>query len=739
MLTKTIYIIVDTIAIVSLLFTIRALSRVKASYGKWLMRTLIAAVVAIFANVLVAIAVSPLSAEVAYCLYFSSIDWILYFLVGFCLMYTEHWNALKKFCIPGAVIMALDTFSLFANPAFMHQFSIYEKTVHDTVFFQTMFHPFYYAHLSLDYAFVLLGFFIIVHRIFRSYGLYRMKYIIIFSVLVLIVILNLIYMALALTLDASVVFYAVAGPLIYFCIEFFVPNRLMRSAVARAVDDMSEGIILFDIKNNLIYINAFSKLHFDIDSADFDLSCEPAASVMEKLKAEGKQFGEVTYEKNTMSGTEHYKIRYTTLTDKKLRPIGSYFLIQDITEEISYLRQIEEAKTEADNANQAKSTFLANMSHEIRTPLNSILGMNEMILRSTDDPQIREYADNVRSSGDTLLSLINDILDFSKIEAGRMDLIKTEYDPHRLVRDCYYFFAQPASAKGLYLNVDFDERIPRRLLGDMLHIKQIVTNIISNAVKYTMDGGIEMKLSFRRTGQDHIDLIVRVSDTGMGIDRKDMAVLFDAFRRINEKDNATIQGTGLGLAITKQLVDMMEGEITVDSTPGRGSTFTVTLPQEVADPSHAGPLTLKFHPEDAVYKESFRAPNAHILVVDDVPVNLKVVSALLKKTLIQIDEAAGGDKAVDMCRHVRYDIILLDHRMPKKDGVETFHEIRSGGLNTDTPVIMLTANALHGAEEEYRKEGFSGYLSKPVDSKELEKMIRKFLPDEKVEKKLPDR
>ena len=726
MLTKTIYII-------------RACDRVRASYGKWLMRTLIAAVVAVFANVLVAFSVSPLSAEVSYCLYFASIDWLLFFLAGFCLLYTEHYNALKRFYIPGACIMALDSISLFANLAFGHQFSIYEKTFPDTVFYLTAFHPLYYVHLTLDYLVILLGFFIIVHRIVKSYGIYRMKYIIILSVLLFVVVLNIIYMALSLVLDASVVFYAVAGSLIYFCTEILVPRGLIMSAVTRAVDDMSEGIILFDIKNNLIYANAFSKLHFDIDTMNYDFTFEPVSSVISKLKEEGKRFGEASYEKNTMSGTEHYKIRYTSLNDKKERPIGSYFLIQDITEEVFYLNEIEEAKQRADRANHAKSTFLANMSHEIRTPLNSVLGMNEMILRTTDDPKIREYAENVRSSGDTLLSLINDILDFSKIEAGRMDIIRTEYDPHRLIRDCYYFFAHPAAEKGLHLNVEFDERIPRRMLGDLLHIKQILTNLISNAVKYTIDGSITVKASFKRTGQDHIDFIIAVTDTGMGIERKDIAVLFDAFRRINEKDNAAIQGTGLGLAITKQLVDMMKGGITVDSTPGQGSTFTVTLPQEVADPAHAGPLVLQYRPEEVTYKESFRAPNAHILVVDDVPVNLKVVSALLKDTLIQIDEATGGDKAIDMCGYTKYDVILLDHRMPKKDGIETFRIIKEKGLNTDTPVVMFTANALHGAEEEYKKEGFAGYLSKPVDAGALEEMLMKLIPDKKIEKKLPER
>lgn len=735
MITKTIYEIIDIAAIIGIILTIRACNRIKFEYGKWLSHSLIAAVVAIFANMLVAFSVSSASAEFSYCLYFASIDWILYFIAGFCLLYTEHDKAWRKLFIPCAFIMAADSISLFANLIFRHHFNIYEKAIHGTVFYQTAFQPSYYVHLALDYSLVLLALFFIVYRIIKSYGLYRTKYVIILSVLLLVIVLNLVYMAMSLVLDISVIFYAVAGFLIYFCTEVFVPRGLMRSAVARAVDDMSEGLILFDIGHHLIYANTFSRYHFDIDPADYDIDCEPVASVISGLKEEGKSFGETTYVKNTMSGTKHYKIRYTSLTDKKVRPIGSYFLIQDTTEEVFYLHEIEEARINADNANRAKSTFLANMSHEIRTPLNSVLGMNEMILRTTDDPQIREYAENVRSSGDTLLSLINDILDFSKIEAGRMDIINAEYDPQKLVRDCYYFFEQTAVAKGLYLKVEYDEKIPRRLSGDMLHIRQVLTNTISNAVKYTLDGGVTISLSYRITGRDHIDLMIDVSDTGIGIERKDIAVLFEAFKRINEKENAAIQGTGLGLAITKELVDLMEGEIKVDSTPGKGSSFKVTFPQAVVDQKHSGPLRLRRKKDEEVYREGFRAPNALILVVDDVPVNLKVVSALLKKTLVQIDGASGGEMAVEMCNKTKYDVILLDHRMPKKDGIETFRDIKNAGLNMNTPVVMLTANALHGAEEEYRKEGFAGYLSKPVVAKDLENMLIRLLPEEKVEKK----
>ena len=733
MLTKTLYVIVDIIAAIDIVFTIRALFKVKAAYGRRLMLALFAAIVAIGASIMVACATDAMIAETAYCVYFSSIDWILYFLTGFCLLYTEHEKVLKKLKLPVGMVLLADTVSIFSNMVFGHQFTIYQTEVSGVVFYQTEIYPLYYIHLTIAYLVVVLALFFIIYRIVKSYGLYRMKYVIILSVLLLVILLNLLYMAFSLVLDASVIFYPVAATLIYFCTEYFVPRALIATSISSAVDNMNEGLLLFDINNNCILANSFSRYRFDIDPEAYDFTCEPIAYVMEQLEKEGKRYGEVEYVRETPAVTKYYKIRYTSLTDRKARPIGSYFLIQDTTEEMIYRHEIEEARINADNANKAKSTFLANMSHEIRTPLNSVLGLNEMILRSSDDPQIKEYAESIQDSGDTLLSLINDILDFSKIEAGRMDITKTEYPIHKLIRDCYHFFEQPAGAKDLYLHVDFDPSVPRVLCGDLLHIKQILNNIISNAVKYTMEGGITLAVRSQKLSQGTVQLLLEVSDTGIGIEKKDIPSLFDAFKRVNEKENAAIQGTGLGLAITKELVDMMEGEIYVDSTPGAGSRFRIMIPQEVTDASPAGPLVLKHGTEGKAYRESFHAPSARILVVDDVPLNLKVVVALLKSTLIQIDTASGGEEAVSLCERRQYDLILLDHRMPKKDGIETFRDISGHGMNTETPVIMLTANALSGADEEYKEIGFAGYLSKPVNMKALETMLIKLLPEDKVE------
>ncbi len=741
MVSKISYILVDCIAVLGIYFTVRAVDKnIKEPYAKWFNKAMIAAIFAIFANILVALSFSYFSAGIAYCLYFSSIDWIIYYLVGFCLLYTEHEKALKLMYRPAAIVMAIDSLSILLNPVFGHEFYTFAK--HDSlgvIYYQTRFHIPYYIHLTIDYIAMLIALFFIVFRLIKTYSVYRVKYVIILSVLLLVVFLNVAYMGFELPLDASVVFYAVAGILIYFSIQILVPRNLKMSSIERAIDDMNEGLILFDISNNCIYANDFSKRRFSIDEATYDITKEPAATVLENLKSADSAFGEVAYTRNVTidneNVTEHYIIKCSPLNDHKGRIIGSYFLIEDNTEQVYYLNEIREAKELADEANHAKSSFLANMSHEIRTPLNSVLGLNEMILRTTTDPQLKEYAENIRISGDALLSLISDILDFSKIEAKKMDVVPVEYDPHHLLRECNTFFEQMADSKDLVIEVTCDESIPSKLCGDVKLIKQILNNIISNAIKYTRKGGVKVHLASRPVSsadQDLIEMVLTVSDTGIGISQADIDVLFDAFKRINEKENATIQGTGLGLAITKELVTLMNGTISVESTQGEGSTFKIIVPQKVIDPTPAGEYKKHVASAEKQYKESFTAPDAHLLIVDDAMLNLKVAVALLKNTHMQIDTASGGQQAIDMCKETKYDLILLDHRMPEPDGIETYKVISKEGLNTDTPVIMLTANVVSGAEEEYKKIGFVDYLSKPIHGEDLEAALIKHLPPEKV-------
>lgn len=736
--TRIIFVTVYIIAIIGLFFVIKSLNKIHEEYGFILKRAMMAAIVAVVANILIAVSPRESFAELAYCIYFATIDWIIYFLMGFCLSYTEHGSIKSRIALPGAILMAADSILILLNPVLKCSFYVYTNTrVPGTVFYQTGFYPLYYVHLAVDYTALLLSLIFIIYRIFKSYGLYRIKYVMILSVLLFVVALNLIYMALSLVLDASVVFYAVAGGLICFSIRTFVPSNLLITSIRRAVDDISEGMIIFDISNNCIYANTFSKTNFGIDDLrSYNMDCEPIAAVMQKVNDRIDPTDETDYVKNiTENGkdiTKYFYVKYNPLKDRHGRLIGSYFLIRDTTEEVFYLNEIKEARMNADRANKAKSTFLANMSHEIRTPLNSILGMNELIVRETDDERIREYAGNIMEAGEVLLNLINDVLDFSKIEAGKTEVNPHEYEPYKLLRDCYYFFQKAAQEKDLYIHITCDETLPIKLTGDSKLIGQVISNIVSNAVKYTKEGGITLDMTYDKISRDNIDLIVDISDTGIGIAEEDIPHLFDSFKRVNEIENASIEGTGLGLAITKELLHLMNGDIRVKSTPGEGSRFTVTIPQTVSDYTAIGPLANPKKISVPVHKESFTAPDAKVLIVDDVRVNLMVAEGLLKPTLIQTKKAMSGDEAIELCNKEKYDVILLDHRMPVKDGLETFREISSSGLNTDTPVIMLTANAINGMEEEYLSLGFCDYLTKPVKADELEAALLRHLPQDKI-------
>lgn len=395
-------------------------------------------------------------------------------------------------------------------------------------------------------------------------------------------------------------------------------------------------------------------------------------------------------------------------------------------------RKEYEKKKNAENANMAKSQFLATMSHEIRTPINSVLGMNEMIIRDTNDPVVMEYAQNINSAGNVLLGLINDILDFSKIESGKLELVLYKYETKTLFTDLYNLMDERARKKGLKFEVKIDPKMPSVFEGDMGRIRQIITNFLTNAVKYTDEGKVLLSATIKDLETNptlHVDII----DSGQGIREEDKERLFSSFTRLNEQQNQSIEGTGLGLAITKQLVAMMNGSISVESTFGVGSTFSVDIPQTVIDSTQIG----EFNPADGnkgksgnKFRITFQHPEGKILVVDDNKTNLKVAVGLLKPTQLQVTTATSGDEAIALIKENEYDLIFMDHMMPEKDGIETLHEIQAiFGNDFRTPVIVLTANAISGMREMYLKEGFNDYLTKPISTKALEEMLVTYIGD----------
>lgn len=404
------------------------------------------------------------------------------------------------------------------------------------------------------------------------------------------------------------------------------------------------------------------------------------------------------------------------------------------------LRKEKRSQQEAEAANMAKSSFLANMSHEIRTPINAILGMNEMILREEKDPAIRGYAGNIQASGNSLLSIVSDVLDISKIESGKLEIIPVDYEVNSLISDCCNLAAGRAKAKELELLVECADNVPMKLCGDETHIRQIIMNLLTNAVKYTEKGTVKLIVSGRFTDGGFV-LKVDVSDTGIGIAEENLPQLFTQFQRFDLQRNRNIEGTGLGLSIVKRLCDLMSGTITARSVLGSGSTFTVELPQKVVDSTPCGGVNLNYSAgAEHEYHHSFEAPEAKILAVDDLPVNLLVIANLLKETRIKIDTAGSGRECLDKCSQQKYDLILMDHMMPEMDGVLTFEKLHGdkSSPNFETPVIMLTANALAGMREQYMDVGFADYVSKPVRGAKLEEAIRRNLPESLIKPASPE-
>ncbi len=505
-------------------------------------------------------------------------------------------------------------------------------------------------------------------------------------------------------------------------IYYFRYFDVAESAKNEVLETLEEGILVCDEDGHILYRN--QRMHEILQNKEIKEISEVMAKM---IPAEEGEF---------LVGDCYYAVTESEVYAGD-RVKGKTWCFIDMTLTKEKENQLKALHQEAMAANNAKSSFLANMSHEIRTPINTILGMNELILREAHNINVLEYAQNIKNEGKTLMSLINDLLDFSKIESGKMELTETEYGLSSLLHDVVAMFSIKAEEKGLEFKVEVEEDIPSVMFGDEIRIKQILGNLLSNAVKYTERGEIGLFVEWSSEGGEAAVLTVTVKDSGIGIREEDLDDIFDKFKRFDAERNNKIEGTGLGMNITAQLLELMNGKIFIKSKYGIGSEFRVQIPQRIVDETPIGRYSYSKQTQvrnDT--RETFTAPKAKILVVDDNLMNRVVVKGLLKSTLLQIEEAENGEECLEKTASTHYDIILMDHMMPGMDGVETLCRLKEqNGACVGTAVIVLTANAVVGVKDFYLDAGFDNYLSKPVSGRLLEEMLLKYLPEELVIKR----
>ena len=529
---------------------------------------------------------------------------------------------------------------------------------------------------------------------------------------------------------AFAVFYVSANDYMVFYITI---NSISKDIFST----LGTGLLVFDTNYHLNLTNEYAKKLLGLDKEPqrirlreiFDLQPGEPLKMFEKSR-DGIA---IDYRLTAIVTRKVTLVNFSCKMDRNNQPMCYILVATDLTEENRLIQ-------EAQSANAAKSNFLSNISHEIRTPINVISGMNELILRECKDKSILKYAENINVASRNLTSLINDVLDFSKIESGKIDLVSNDFDIGVVLNDSYNLFLSLAQKKKQTFSLECNSATPSILTGDEVRLKQILSNLISNAVKYTPEGGsINVSVDYKEMSEERILLVFNVKDTGIGIQPEDLPNLFQNFQRFELSRNRTIQGSGLGLAITKNLVTLMRGTISVESTYGKGSSFTVRVPFNVVDHAPIGEVKAHFKAGSSEkYKVSFSAEKARVLAVDDVQMNLDVFVGLLKKTNIKIDCALSGKDALALTKVNRYDMIFLDHMMPEMDGIDVLKRLKAdiANPNQETPVIMITANALMGADRKYLDDGFDDYLSKPINPSALENMVLKHLPDELISKEI---
>ena len=507
----------------------------------------------------------------------------------------------------------------------------------------------------------------------------------------------------------------------------------MGSIKDKVFDFIDAGVVVFDLSGSIALLNRYAEERIQragiVGRTLDDLFVLNGVTAEEMFKgSEDNIYMARLWNKDN---TRAYSVRINGVKDNFDEVFCYMCVFIDVSEEVEAIKKFE-------IASEAKSRFLAQMSHEIRTPINAVLGMNEMILREEKNETILDYSRNIDSAGKTLLTLINSILDFSKIEDGKMEIQPVRYDTASMVNDLINSVIQRADAKGLIFEANIDEALPCTLFGDDVRFSQVIMNLLTNAVKYTQEGSVTFTMSLEKKEADIATIYVAVKDTGIGIREEDREALFESFERLDEIRNHNIEGTGLGLSIIKSLLSLMDSSLTVESVYGKGSCFSFTINQRIADETPIGDYKkrLKESYENRSEQKIIKAPGAKLLVVDDNDMNLKVCANLLKLFDIKPDLVTSGAETIEKMREDTYDIVLLDHMMPKMDGIETLKRLKDENLiPSETIVIALTANAVVGAREMYLEAGFDDYLSKPIAVKELGEILVRYLPEDIIAEK----
>lgn len=498
-------------------------------------------------------------------------------------------------------------------------------------------------------------------------------------------------------------------------------------------------VLVYDIGRRLQILNDAASVFFEVNQNVHGADGPAISRLFELEEEEVFTFEEEYRDVDAVCRSNHV---YCSLAVSKIHDlygdiIGYIIIVTDLSERISVMQKLEEAVREADAANQAKSTFLANMSHEIRTPMNAIIGFSELCLKMELGQQVREYVEDIKDSSENLLAIINDLLDISKIESGKMELVCNDYYIGTVFQDVYVIINSQAKKRGLEFHMILAPDIPCKLYGDKIRLRGVLINLLNNAVKYTKEGSVSLETRVVKQEGDIVTLEFKVADTGIGIREGEQERIFESFSQVDHKVHYGVEGSGLGLAIVKGYVELMNGEITVESTYGEGSVFTAVIEQKVID---ASPIE-KLEERAANSANDFslggiKMPGIKVLVVDDNQINLKVASSTLMYYGLEVDTASNGADAIELCRKNRYAIVFMDQMMPQMDGTEAMREIRKldahyshGGT---CKIIVLTANAVTGVRQQMMEEGFDEYLGKPMNYKQLERLFRQYIPAEQI-------